>query len=365
MRATAFLVALSLILIVPGCLESTPKTAKGPETPIDPKANWTVPATPKIGAAVFLQNMSAFVKTYPHRAENVATHLGARDYLAKQFADAGLVVWRQSFTNEIKQENVCGAQIGVGVPDEWVVVGGHYDTTTDDAIVLGLAGQAALAPGAKVSEGAYDDGSGTWITVELAKAFAKIPTYYSVLYCGFDGEERGLQGSRVVAGAMKPNSTEFPFPYNATRAMLDFDMFGICYPVRAPIGFTHSSKRLGVEVDAVRKKLGVPDDMWRARLSRTGGGSDFAHWINKVPTVFFISDMGSLGVPTPVPQDKTPGTPAGAYPWWHWMDTMETMSAMAGGPDMLRAGFQTALDLGAATLTTMASRPDIELEMDA
>lgn len=324
-----------------------------------------LPALPALDVAQYLQLHEAFVTTHNHRAFNSPTHESARDALAAAFEETGLDVWRQEFTNGIDQENICAAQLGVGDPGQWVVVGGHYDTHTWDAALPGVGvGLGEDAPNGMVSQGAYDDGSGTWMVVELAKSFSQIDTYYSVLYCAFDGEERGLQGSRAVHTAMK-ETEKFPWYIDETRAMFNIDMFGLNWPIRAPIYVDENNAPIRGFLDGLRKEMGIPDDMFKF-MGLTLGQSDYAHWYGArddyTPTVFFIADFEELGVPTPVENPApVPGIP-GAYPFWHFTDTVETMTLMAGGPDMLAKGFQTGLDLASHTLYFLAVDPSVVLE---
>lgn len=340
-----------------GCVDQ----AKLPESLDDASKNvdWVVPELPHVDAKMMLENHAKFVSTYNYRANNSPGHQGARDAIAKEFQAAGLELFRYKFKSGIDQEDVCGIKLGTGAPGDWVVVGGHYDTTTWDSAAAGQG------PNAMVSQGAYDDGSGTWITVELAKAFSKIDSYYSIVFCAFDGEERGLQGSGAMFKAMQDSSV-FPHDVNATRGMIDFDMMGICWPIRAPIQFDWYSQNVYDLVNGYRKQMGIPDDMflkWQDAPLQLGT-SDYGHWQKaKIPTAFFISDFEGIGVPTPVPAPVPVGpTPVVPYPFWHFTDTVETMTVMAGGPDMLQKGFQTALDLGVLTLAAFALHPEIQLE---
>lgn len=361
MRGSGVAVLVTALIVggFAGCLEDGSGDGPGSGAPNTPGLNFTIPALPKIDAKMFLENHAKFVKAFPYRANNADGHVKARDALAKEFVDANLTLWRQKFSAgnpPLAQENVCGAKFGVGDNTTWVVMGGHYDTTTWDD-----TGAAPGKTGSSISQGAYDDGSGTWLTVEVAKAFAKIDSYYSVLFCAFDGEERALEGSRAVKQAMADGGS-FPFATNGTRAMLDLDMFGINWPTRAPIYVTHSSPALFSKIDEQRKKMGIPDDMFKTRgLVPALGSSDYGNWIRDTPTVFYISDFNDCGVPTPVSNPvPTPGVPC-SYPWWHWQDTTETMTAMAGGPEMSKAGFQTALDLSVFTLGLMSLDPALKL----
>ena len=361
MRLPVPFAAFALVtLAFAGCLEET-ASDKDADSDVPPKAEYSIPELPKVDAKVLLENHKKFVSAHPYRAFNSVGHKGAREAIAKEFEGAGLVLWRQSFTaGNLPQENVCAVKIGAVEPTTWVVMGAHYDTTTWDAIPAG-----DNAPGKLVSQGAYDDGSGTWLVIETAKAYAKIDSAYSIVFCAFDGEERGLQGSRAVKRAMGDGG-DFPFEVNRTRAMLDLDMFGINWPVRSPIFVTQNNPELLGKIDAQRKLMKIPDDMFRTRPTLpTLGSSDYATWIGDTPTVFFISEWFECAVPTPVPNPApVPGVPC-SYPFWHWMDTVETMTAMAGGPDMSRAGFQTALDLSVATLGFMALDPGFAFEPPA
>lgn len=362
-RAGAMVLVVALTATgLAGCLEQDKplETPKGGDAA--PSLNYTIPTLPKIDAKAFLEEHAKFVTSFPYRANNADSHVKSRDYLAKQFEAANLTVWRQKFTAgspALAQENVCGIKLGAGDNQTWVVMGGHYDTTTWDDTEL-----AAGKGGSAVSQGAYDDGSGTWLTVEVAKAYAKIDPYYSIVFCAFDGEERGTEGSRAVKKAMGDGG-EFPLPVNSTRAVFNVDMFGINWPTRAPIYVTHSSPTVFGKIDAQRKTMGIPDDMFKTRgLVPALGSSDYGNWIRDTPTVFFISDFNDCAIPTPVPNPApVPGVPC-SYPFWHWMDTLETMTAMAGGADMSRRGFQTALDLSVFTLGQMAMDPAVKLTVN-
>jgi hypothetical protein len=362
--AIALLTSMTLVAFA-GCLNHEAEDDGGNEAPVGRDSAWTIPDVPKVDSVAMLKAHEKFVSTFSYRANNSDGHKGARDYLQHEFEVMGYPVWRQEFTPNkgIPQENICAVKLGAMEPSWWVIVGGHYDTTTTDD---GTTDGQGLS---RRSQGAYDDGSGTWMTVELAREYAKIPSYYSVLFCAFDGEERGLQGSRAVFDAMHEISDRHsnldPFPYanDGTRGMVDFDMFGICWPVRAPIYFDQNDGELYARVNEIRKGMEIPDDMFKS-TGITLGQSDYAHWYgyqDHIPTAFFISDFEELGVPTPVDQGVTPGVP-GAYPFWHQEDTVETMRTMAGGQEMLEAGFQTALDLGSATIALMALDPEVEFK---
>ena len=67
------------------------------------------------------------------------------------------------------------------------MVSGHYDT------VIG-------APGAN------DDGSGTVLTLEIARVLAELPTEATLRFALWGSEEQGLIGSRYHVAQLRPGS---------------------------------------------------------------------------------------------------------------------------------------------------------------
>ena len=77
--------------------------------------------------------------------------------------------------------NVVATIQGTSRPDDWYVVGGHYDSTSDN-----LPDEAP---------GADDNASGCAGTLELARLFAAHPPDATLVFVCFSGEEQGLFGS--------------------------------------------------------------------------------------------------------------------------------------------------------------------------
>ena len=306
----------------------------------------------KVDGVSLVASVKAFGEGFPQRKGNHADHVASRDFLADEFAAMGYEVWRQEFTNGIDQENICGLHWGID-PTRWVVVGGHYDMTTTGSSHDGF------------SQGMYDDASGTMMTVEMARAWADVPSDVTIAFCAFDGEERGLQGSGAIADALSEGSVEINGQtHNVTIAgMLDLDMFGLNWPgVEAPIFFDDNSPELQAFVDGYADALGLPEDMLEFR-GISLGRSDYAHFFGLgVPTGFYISDFEEWQLPADVPATLPPvdGLPAGgAYPFWHVVDTWDTMVLMAGSQEDVESGFQMAVDLAMGTLAFLADG-DIE-----
>ncbi|MCQ4163298.1 M28 family metallopeptidase [Tahibacter harae] len=119
----------------------------------------------------------------------------ARDWLGQQFQQLGLAVSQPSFTMQgptgtISRQNVIGRWTGTRLPDEWIIVGAHYDSRN--------------ANGNSVSNtpGAEDNASGCAGVIELARALLPFKPRRSVLFMCYAGEEQGLLGSAAHVSAL-------------------------------------------------------------------------------------------------------------------------------------------------------------------
>lgn len=98
--------------------------------------------------------------------------------------------------------------------DEYIILGAHFDH-------IGYGEVGSRKPGVhEIHNGADDNASGTALLMELARRFAAGPKpQRSILFIGFNGEERGLLGSN--------HYVDNPVvPLDQTVAMLNFDMVG-------------------------------------------------------------------------------------------------------------------------------------------
>jgi hypothetical protein len=122
-------------------------------------------------------------RTVTTRYYNTASNALVADYLAEKLAGYGYTVELQAFTvNGHACRNVVATLTGTTSPEQIVVVGGHYDSTSFQA--------GTLAPGAE------DNASGTSLVMEIARASAGRPFERTVQFVLFDAEEVGLRGSQ-------------------------------------------------------------------------------------------------------------------------------------------------------------------------
>jgi hypothetical protein len=117
------------------------------------------------------------------RHYNTADKVLVGGYLGLLLESYGYTVEYQPFTYlSTTCHNIIATKTGTVAPDEIVVVGGHYDSTSEDP--------ENRAPGAE------DNASGTCLTMELARISAGRTFERTVKFVLFDAEEMGLRGSQ-------------------------------------------------------------------------------------------------------------------------------------------------------------------------
>lgn len=176
---------------------------------------------------------------------------------------------------EVEVKNVIGILEGEGPhADETIVIGAHYDH-------LGLGGVGSAAPGVKeIHNGADDNGSGTTVLLEVARALvAQGKPARRIVFIAFTGEERGLVGSaRYVREPL--------FPIANTVAMLNLDMVGRLADEKLIVHGTGTAKEFDALVDNFGKQYGF-------EITKKPGGfgpSDHASFYSaKVPVLFFFT----------------------------------------------------------------------------
>jgi len=109
----------------------------------------------------------------------------AQNWIKEQFENMGLSVELQDFTmpNGPASDNVIATLVGTKYPDEFVVLGGHYDSVT----------WSGPEPGAD------DNASGTSGVMEIARILSQYEFDRTIIFCAFSGEEYGLYGSEAYA----------------------------------------------------------------------------------------------------------------------------------------------------------------------
>lgn len=335
---TLLLAALVAIPALAGCV-TPPESDVDAQAAAEAAANLTAPV---MDGAATLAAVKAFAEAHPLRRGDSPQHNAARAFLLENYETLGYDAYEDEFDAEVSPTstptnalgsgrlvNIIGIKWGATLPQEWIVVGAHFDVT-DGAVY-----------------GTYDDGSGTMIVQKLAEAFAPIQTERTIVFANFDGEEQGLRGSAhmvesITAGTWLHNN-------GTVVGMIDFDMVGIMHPADPPLVADVVSPEMQAVIAAKAAELGIPEEKVEYRPISGGSSDNGPFKAAEIPSVLFISDFDEVvvgGVPLP--------SPTVTYPFWHQLDTYEGMVAMAGGEDMLTAGFQNIVDIGADLLFHMA-----------
>lgn len=196
--------------------------------------------------------------------EAAAVRLEAQATMAVQSADQ---------PTQVTPSNVVGFLPGADPKKkhEWIVIGGHYDH-------LGQAGK----DDDNIYNGADDNASGTAGVLELAQAFASLPSRpsRSIVFIGFSGEEKGLLGSFAMLRQKQ-------LPEERLVFMLNLDMIGRnpSRPVEV-VGDAYAS-RLRPILDAANKSLGLDIDFAGTRYA---GNSDHHPFFKRdIPMMFFFT----------------------------------------------------------------------------
>ena len=131
--------------------------------------------------------------------------LAARDWLGERFSSLGLQVGQPSFTLQGRTlYNVTATWTGSAEPDDWIVVGGHYD-----------------AIGSGFAPGADDNASGCAGVLELARAVTAFRPRRTIVFVCYSGEEQGLHGSAAHVAALRAGGD-----LDKVSAMINMDMIG-------------------------------------------------------------------------------------------------------------------------------------------
>jgi len=188
------------------------------------------PPIPEVDSLAFHLEALAH-DTMRGRGSGSADELKAAEYLRGRFASYGLAeppggfvqgfeAYSGRLDSILTSRNVLGVVEGSGaLSQEWVVVGAHYDH-----IGFRNLDDESLGP----NNGADDNGSGTVLVLEMARAFQAYvdaggtgsQDRRSVLFAAFGAEEQGLLGSCAFVHG------EPAIPLTQIRAMMNFDMVG-------------------------------------------------------------------------------------------------------------------------------------------
>ena len=88
--------------------------------------------------------------------------------------------------------NICAYKEGYENPDEWMVIGAHFDIAP---MVAPTDPSLGTPRGYGTRVGAYDNTVGTSVVLNMAEAMFDIPTRRGIVFCLWSSEEGGKRGS--------------------------------------------------------------------------------------------------------------------------------------------------------------------------
>ena len=161
--------------------------------------------------------------------------------------------------------------------EQVVVVGAHFDH-------LGRGGDGSLDPDSRaIHNGADDNASGTAVMLEVARRLMAGPRPdRSVLFVGFNGEERGLLGSAFYV----TNPTR---PLDRTVAMINMDMVGRLKNNNLTVFGVATAPEWDGLLDAARMELDQP--LTLSRMPDGYGPSDHSSFYGRgIPVLHFFTN---------------------------------------------------------------------------
>ena len=239
------------------------------------------------------------------------------------------------YDDDPDQLNVVGYNWGRVNPDEYIVIGGHFDI----AYVF-------TPPGGGTNEGANDDTSGSTVSLEMAQALAQMEFDHTVVAALWACEEEGLLGSAAYVAHLPENVS--------VRAYMNFDMVSLNYPITpltepivgpggeifAPTKYDWTISIAGASQENMERMhtwVGTTIDEDLAYEPTEGNpitwqiaescASDHCSFFSAgFPTFNFFSPGGDISF------------------WQEWhspSDTLEFMTAKAGGQEGMASGFNS------------------------
>lgn len=132
----------------------------------------------------------------------------ARDFIKDELSKLpGVKVSVQELSSSYRGPNVIATIEGSERPNEWYIIGAHYDSTSENT--------------SEATPGAEDNASGTAGLLEIARALTKYPPKATIVLIAFSGEEQGTVGSRAYVQKLISSGNR-----EKVKAVIIMDMVG-------------------------------------------------------------------------------------------------------------------------------------------
>jgi hypothetical protein len=239
------------------------------------------------------------------------------------------------YEDDPDQLNVVGYNWGRINPDEYIVIGGHFDIA-----------YMFTPPGGGTNEGANDDTSGSTVSLEMAQALAQMEFDHTVVAGLWACEEEGLLGTAAFVNHLPENVS--------VRAYLNFDMVALNYPIVpltepliGPGGEIFSASKYdwtisiaGANEENMNRMYDWVGTTIDEDLAYQPGDANPITWQVAESCASDHCSFFSAGYPTF--NFFSPGGDISFWQEWHSpSDTFEFMTAKAGGQEGMESGFNS------------------------
>lgn len=152
----------------------------------------------------------------------------------------------------IETSNIIGLVEGTEEPEEYIIIGAHYDHLGTNAL-----NSMQKSSHGHIHNGADDNASGTALMLQLADVISKSPLQKSVLFVAFSSEEMGLLGSKhFVENAL--------IDLEQVDIMINMDMVGMLknelnvYGTGTGLGLEELVNEAAAQADIQTKNIKLP-----------------------------------------------------------------------------------------------------------
>lgn len=233
----------------------------------------------------------------------------ASDWILSAFEGANLStsVFEYNLTNislcqgspPVDVDNPIGLKRGDSLPDEWIVVGAHYDSRNS----------ARCDGTANPQPGANDNASGCAGVIELARAFADVATQRSVLFMCFSGEEQGLWGSRRYVESLQASGD-----IAKVKHMINLDMIGFDAGGTLDAQVVTSTTHAALQSQYVAAAATYAPELNIITSTSVGANTDYWYFLQAGVPAFFTWENGAGNYPhyhqaTDLPANMTNARP--------------------------------------------------------
>ena len=268
--------------------------------------------------------------------EGGAAYEAAAEAMAEEMRGFGFdFVEVTRYEDDPDQLNVVGYNWGRTNPDEYIVIGGHFDIA-----------YAFTPPSGGTNEGANDDTSGSTVSLEMAQALARMEFDHTVVAALWACEEEGLLGSLAYVAHLPENVS--------VKAYMNFDMVSLNYPITpltepiigpggeifAPTKYDWDISIAGANQTNMERMMNWVGETIEDDLAYSPTEGNPINWQIAESCASDHCSFFSAGYPTF--NFFSPGGDISFWQEWHSpSDTLEFMTAKAGGQAGMESGFNS------------------------